>query len=84
VELVPEYISFQPATVTPCVYRRQFDSGLDPTKYYARVLAADPPTSYRVTIGLTAFEGRIDGFPGERTVYDSYVDEGTPDCVSQP
>jgi hypothetical protein len=48
------------------------------------MLASEGPTTYRVSIGRDAFEGRVDNFHGEGTFYQGFVAEGTPDCEEWP
>jgi hypothetical protein len=47
---------------------------------FARMLARDRPTTFRVFIAGTAFEGRIDNFDGEGAFYRSFVAEGLGEC----
>jgi hypothetical protein len=83
-ELVPEFVMKHRYSTTPCLVHEgpQYNSAAH--QAFTRMLARDAPTTYRVFIGLTAFEGRIDNFYGEGTLYRSFVAEGLSECERIP
>ncbi|MEO6237422.1 MAG: hypothetical protein ABIQ52_10530 [Vicinamibacterales bacterium] len=80
VELVPDFISARGGEA-PCVLRQSFQTAADPDKAFAKMMAREAPTTYRLWIGGTAFEGRVDRFPEEGTLYRSFLAEGAQDCA---
>jgi hypothetical protein len=80
VELVPEFVSLHRDSTIPCLVHEgnRYDSTA--RKAFARMLAREAATTYRVSIGLTAFAGRIDDFYGEGTFYRSLVAGGFTEC----
>ena len=81
VDLVPRYVDLQRDKTTRCLSLRQFDSS--PSKALAQLEAHQGSTSYRVGIGFTMFDGKIDNFEDEGTLYRNLRTEGVPDCRDQ-
>lgn len=82
-DFVPDYVSVKRDKTTPCIYL-PFRSGDDPeSKALARRLTNLGPTTYRVAVGFTMFEGIIDEFSGEGTFYQNFRAEGVRDCGEQ-
>jgi hypothetical protein len=81
VDLVPSFVGLQRYGTAPCLAHEtsHFESAAG-KEAFARMLARVGPTTYRLSIGLTAFQGRIDGFPGEGTFYRSFMAEGVTEC----
>ncbi len=77
VDLVPRYVSLERDKSTRCL-SLHFER--DPAKALARVLAHQGLTTYRVTIGFTMFEGRIDSFDDEGALYQNFRTDGVLDC----
>lgn len=80
VDLVPSYVDLERDKRTRCLSLQQFKFERDPSKALARMLANQGPTTYRVIIGFTMFEGRIDNFQGEGALYENLRREGVRDC----
>jgi len=83
-DLVPDYIAFGTDLFTPCVARARFERDRTAREAFARRLAAESETAYRATIGGNAFEGRIDRFYGEGTLYRNFIADGGADCDELP
>lgn len=83
-ELVPEFVSMHRNSTTPCLVHEGSRYNSTAQKAFARMLARDVPTLYRVFIGGTAFEGRIENFYGEGTFYRSFGAEGLSECERVP
>jgi hypothetical protein len=81
VDLVPGFMSTRGDGSSPCIWREGFQTAPDPAKAFNRLLARERPATYRVRIGGEAFDGRIENFAGEGTIYRSFVAEGAPDCA---
>jgi hypothetical protein len=79
-DLVPGFISPGSGGSPACIWREGFRTARDPEKWFASLLSREQPGVYRVTIGNNVFEGRIEKFAGEGTLYRSFVAEGTQDC----
>jgi hypothetical protein len=79
-DLVPGFISPGSGGSAACIWRDGIRTARDPEKWFASLLSREGPSTYRVSIGRNAFEGRIENFAGEGTLYRSFVAEGTPDC----
>jgi len=80
VDLVPGFIAPGSGGSPACIWREGFHTTRDPEKAFASLLSREGPSMYRVSIGGEAFEGRIENFAGEGTLYRSFVAEGTQDC----
>ncbi len=84
VDLVPDFVSVKRDKTTPCIYLPS-RPGSDPeSKALARRLANGGPTTYRVAVGFTMFEGIIDEFSGEGAFYQNFRAEGVQDCSEWP
>lgn len=81
-DLVPEYIGLEKATMMPCIERELLDRY--PAKAIARLVSGDALRTYRVFISGKAFEGRIVDFHGEGMFYQSLVADGVRDCARVP
>jgi hypothetical protein len=81
VDLVPGFIATGGGGSPPCIWREGFRTTHDPEKAFASLLAREGPSTYRVSIGGNAFEGRIEKFAGEGTLYRNFVADGTQDCA---
>jgi hypothetical protein len=85
IELVPNFVDFlDRAHPTGCLSRQRFRYERDPAQAFSRMLAREGPTTYRVDIGADAFEGRVENFYGEGTLYRNLFADGTPDCGEKP
>lgn len=82
-ELVPNFIIIGRDRLTLCVFHQRFRLERDAAKAFARMAANEGPTSYRVAIGGSTFEGRIENFYGEGTFYRNFVAEGVQDCSDE-
>ena len=80
VEVVPDFVKVLRDRITPCLWKRPPRSGEQERNAFARQLTREEPTTYRVWIGGRAFEGRIDGFYGEGTLFRSFVADGLAEC----
>jgi hypothetical protein len=83
-ELVPEFVMMHRNSTIPCLVHEGSRYNSAARTAFARMLARNAPTTYRVFIGGTAFEGRIDNFYGEGTFYRSFVAEGLTECERIP
>ena len=83
-DLVPDYIAFERDLFTPCISRHRFERDRQAREIFARRLANESETEYRVSIGGQAFEGRIERFPGEGTLYRNFLADGGRDCEDLP
>jgi hypothetical protein len=81
VDLVPGFIAPSSGGSAACIWREGFRTARDPEKAFVSLLAREGPGIYRVSIGGKTFEGRIENFVGEGTLYRSLVAEGTQDCA---
>jgi hypothetical protein len=84
VELVPDFVKLLRDRITPCLWKQPPPYNEDDKKAFVRRLARQEPTTYTVSIGGRAFEGRIDGFSGEGTWYQSFIAEGLAECEYPP
>jgi hypothetical protein len=82
-ELLPNFIVLDRDKTTLCVIHQRFRLERDPARAFARMVANEGPTTYRVSIGGNAFEARIANFYGEGTFYRNFVAEGGRDCADQ-
>jgi hypothetical protein len=80
-------IRFAPAFVgllrdgrTPCLTLTHLKNRFQGDARYTQMIADRGPSRYRVYIGRSAFEGRIDDYAGEGTLYQHWIDEGTLPC----
>jgi hypothetical protein len=80
VEVVPDFVKVLRDRITPCLWKQPPRYSEHERKAFARQLTQEEPTTYRVWIGGRAFEGRIDGFYGEGTLFRSFVAEGFAEC----
>jgi hypothetical protein len=81
VEMVPDFVKVLRDGVTPCVWKQAPLHSPHEQRAFARRLARREPTTYTVWIGGDdTFEGKIDGFYGEGTLYDSVIAEGFAEC----
>ena len=80
VDLIPGFMTPGRAGSVPCIWREGFRITRDPEKAFASMLARDGPSTYKVSLGGAAFEGRIEQFPGEGTLYRNLVADGAQDC----
>jgi hypothetical protein len=83
-ELVPAFVMMHRNSTIPCLVHEGSRYNSAAQKAFVRMLARDAPTTYRVFIGRTAFEGRIDNLYGEGTFYRSFVAEGLSECERIP
>lgn len=81
VDLVPGFIATGGGGSPPCIWREGFRTTRDSEKAFASLLAREGPSTYRVSIGGNAFEGRIEKFAGEGTLDRNFVADGTQDCA---
>jgi hypothetical protein len=81
VDLVPGFIAPGSGGSPACLWREGFRTARDSEKAFASLLAREGPSTYRVSIGRNVFQGRIENFAGEGTLYRSFVAEGTQDCA---
>jgi hypothetical protein len=80
IRFAPAFVALGPDKVTPCLtlsYLKQAPRG---DARYAQMVANRGPATYRVYIGRNTFEGRIDSYAGEGTLYQNWLDEGTLPC----
>jgi hypothetical protein len=85
VELVPNFVSLERVVFTPCLSTKQrFLNMRDPQAAFERLKNANGPATYRVSIGHTAFEGKIDGFFSESAMYRTFLADHMPPCDEQP
>ncbi|HEY0875805.1 MAG TPA: hypothetical protein VGD94_20175 [Vicinamibacterales bacterium] len=80
VQLVPGFVALRQDRVTRCLTLTHLKSRYHGDVRYLQMIANRGPSTYRVYIGRNAFEGRIDGFAGEGSLYQNWVDEGTLPC----
>jgi hypothetical protein len=80
VDLVPGFISPGSGGSPACIWREGLRTTPDPERAFANLLSREGPSTYRVSIGDRLFEGRIENFAGEGTLYRNLVAEGTQDC----
>lgn len=83
-DLVPDFIVHNLEKSRSCVYYRRFRYQPKSRTPFQGILANEAPTSYLVSIGKTAFKGRIEGYYGEGTFHRSFVAEGARDCGEDP
>ena len=79
-DLVPGFIAPGSGGSPACIWREGFRTARDPEKAFANLLSREGPSTYRVSIGDRVFDGRIESFAGEGTLYRNLVAEGTQDC----
>ena len=79
VDLVPSFINPIGLRGKPCVSHQRFDTAKNQTTL-AKRLASESRTTYRVYIGGAGFEGRIENFYAEGTLYRGFVDEAVQEC----
>ena len=83
VDLVPGYVALERDKTTRCFSLHHFQSERDPSKAFARMLSREGTTSYRVSIGFTMFDGRIDSFSDEGALYRNFRTDGVLNCRGQ-
>jgi hypothetical protein len=79
VELVPSFINPIGRSTKPCVAHQRLHTAKAQATF-AKRLSTDGPTTYRVYIGGEAYEGRIDNFLAEGTIYRNFVTEAVQEC----
>ena len=78
-EMVPDFVGVRRDGLPPCLWKQPRPG--EAPKAFARRATREEPTTYRVTIGGSeTFEGRIDGFYGEGTLFRSFVGQGLAEC----
>jgi hypothetical protein len=80
VQLAPAFVALKQDRVTPCLTLTHLKNPHHGDGRYLQMVANRGPSTYRVYIGRNAFEGRVDRFAGEGTLYQNWVDEGTLPC----
>jgi hypothetical protein len=80
VRLAPSFVALRQDRVTPCLTLTHLKNRYQGDARYLQMIANREPSTYRVYIGRNAFEGRVDSFAGEGTLYQHWVDEGTLPC----
>jgi hypothetical protein len=66
--------------VTPCLTLSHLKNSYQGDARYQQLIANGGTSTYRVYVGRNAFEGRIDGYPGEGMLAQHWVDGGTAPC----
>jgi hypothetical protein len=80
VDMAPDFVGVLQDGFTPCLWKQPPLPGEDP-KAFARRVAREEPTAYKVSIGgWETFEGRIDGFYGEGALFRGFASQGLADC----
>lgn len=80
VEMVPDFVMVLRDLITPCLWKQPPQHSEEARKAFARRLARQQATVYRVWIGGRGFQGRIDEFHGEGTFFQSFLAEGLAEC----
>jgi hypothetical protein len=78
--LVPAFVALRQDGVTPCLTLSHLKNRYQGDARYMEMISNRGPSTYRVYIGGNAFEGRVDGYAGEGTLYQHWLDEGTLPC----
>jgi hypothetical protein len=79
VELVPSFINPVGRSTMPCVSHQTLQTAKAQAAF-AKRLANEGRTTYRVYIGGEAFEGRIENFYGEGTFHSGFMKAGIQEC----
>ena len=79
VRLVPAFVALRQDGVA-CMSLSHLKNEYQGDARYMQMLSNRGPSTYRVYIGRNAFEGRVDGYAGEGTLYQHWLDEGTLPC----
>jgi hypothetical protein len=80
IRFVPSFVGLRRDRTTPCITVSHLRNQYQGDARYMQMISNRGTSTYRVYIGRNAFEGRIDGFAGEGTLYQHWVDEGTLPC----
>jgi hypothetical protein len=80
IQLAPAFVALRSGASTPCLTLSHLKNQYRGDAGYKQMIANRGASTYRVSIGRRAFEGRIDGFVGEGTLYQHWMDDGTPPC----
>ncbi|HEX6717604.1 MAG TPA: hypothetical protein VF088_10850 [Pyrinomonadaceae bacterium] len=79
-ELIPDYVIQNEQQTKFCLYNNRFDSDQRSRAIWAALLASKTPTTYRVYIENSDFEGVIENFYPQHVLYNTFVAEGARDC----
>jgi hypothetical protein len=83
-ELVPDYIIQNEEKTKVCIYRQKYRYTPALQATWEALLASDAPTKYRVYIDNTDFDGQIEDFFAQGTLYKNFMAEGALDCGEMP
>ena len=83
-DLVPEYVFQNEQKTKLCVYNQRFRYQPQSRAAWKALLANRSPTRYEAYIDNTGFNGEIEDFYDQGTLYLSFVVEGAQDCGVQP
>ena len=86
-DLVPDFIIQNEAKTRFCIYSRkhlEIYPSAEKRVAWAQILTTESPTTYRIAIGNSDFDGFIGRFFAPGTFRASFAAEGANDCGSQP
>jgi hypothetical protein len=86
-DLIPDFIIQNEAKTKFCIYSRkhlEIYPSVEKRAAWTQLLTSKSPTTYKIWIGNSDFDGTIDGFSAPGTFRASFATEGAHDCGSQP
>jgi hypothetical protein len=86
-DLIPDFILQNEAKTKFCIYSRkhlEIYPSVEKRAAWTQLLTSKSPTTYKIWIGNSDFEGTIVGFFAPGTLRASFAAEGAHDCGSQP